>query len=98
MSEANGNAADYFIERHLREGRGERLAFTDPWRSLSYARLSDASARFAAGLADAGHEGERRLAPLMLDPSGFPIPVSGAPPAGDPPVPVHILPPTRLPP
>ena len=44
MSGANGNAADYFIERHLREGRGDRLAFADPWRSLTYAALSAASA------------------------------------------------------
>ena len=54
MDRANGNAADYFIERHLREGRGERLAFADPWRSLTYSGLSGASARFAAGLQAAG--------------------------------------------
>ena len=50
MTGADGNAADYFIERHLREGRGERLAFADPWRRLTYAELSAASARFAAGI------------------------------------------------
>lgn len=30
MTGSNGNAVDYFIDRHLREGRGERLAFADP--------------------------------------------------------------------
>ncbi|TMK32368.1 MAG: benzoate-CoA ligase family protein, partial [Alphaproteobacteria bacterium] len=91
MSEANGNAADYFIERHLREGRGGRLAFTDPWRSLSYAQLSDASARFAAGLAKAGIERERRIALLMLDTIDFPIAFWGALRAGIVPVPINTL-------
>src|SRR5204862_488011 len=91
MSEANGNAADYFIERHLREGRGEQLAFTDPWRSLSYAQLSDASARFAAGLAKAGIERERRIALLMLDTIDFPIAFWGALRAGIVPVPINTL-------
>src|SRR2546421_9722217 len=89
MSEANGNAADYFIERHLREGRGERLAFTDFWRSLSYAQLSDASAHFAAGLAEAGIQRERRIAPLILDTIDFPIAFWGALPAGVGPVAVN---------
>src|SRR5438067_10665778 len=91
MSEANGNAADYFIERHLREGRGERLAFTDLWRSLSYAQLSDASAHFAAGLAKAGIERERRIALLMLDTIDFPIAFWGALRAGIVPVPSNTL-------
>src|ERR1041385_4195746 len=91
MSEANGNAADYFIERHLREGRGERLAFADPWRTLSYAQLSDASARFATGLAKAGIERERRIALLMLDTIDFPIAFWGALRAGIVPVPINTL-------
>src|SRR5260370_40999426 len=61
MTNSNGNAADYFIDRHLREGRGDRLAFVDPWRSLTYAQLADAAARVAAGLRGPGIERERRL-------------------------------------
>jgi len=91
MSAANGNAADYFIERHLREGRGERLAFADSWRSLTYAQLSDASARFTAGLAKAGIERERRIALLMLDTIDFPIAFWGALRAGIVPVPINTL-------
>jgi hypothetical protein len=60
MSEANGNAADYFIERHLREGRGWRLAFTDPWRSLSYASFQ-MPRPFRDGI-EGRHERERRIA------------------------------------
>src|ERR1051325_1452370 len=96
MSEANGNAADYFIERHLREGRGERLAFADPWRTLSYAQLSDASARFATGLAKAGIERERRIALLMLDTIDFPIAFWGALRAGIVPVPINTLLPPEI--
>jgi hypothetical protein len=61
MTGTSGNAVDYFIDRHLREGRGGRLAFADPWRSLTYAGLAAASARFAAGLRDpeAGAAGRR---------------------------------------
>ena len=73
MSDQSGNAADYFIARHLREGRGDRIAFTDPWRSLTYAELGAASARFAAGLKAAGIERERRIALVMLDTVDFPI-------------------------
>ena len=91
MSEPNGNAADYFVARHLREGRGDRVAFTDPWRSLTYAKLDAASARFAAGLAAAGIERERRIALVMLDTIDFPIAFWGALRAGVIPVPINTL-------
>ena len=87
----DGNAADYFIARHLREGRGDRVAFTDPWRSLTYAELDAASARFAAGLAVAGIERERRIALVMLDTIDFPIAFWGALRAGVIPVPINTL-------
>jgi len=86
-----GNAADYFIARHLREGRGDRIAFTDPWRSLTYAELDAASARFAEGLKQAGIERERRIALVMLDTIDFPIAFWGALRAGVIPVPINTL-------
>src|SRR5436190_8463135 len=91
MTDANGNAVDYFIDRHLREGRGDRLAFADPWRSLTYAELAAASARFAAGLCAAGIERERRIALVMLDTVDFPIAFWGALRAGVVPVPINTL-------
>src|SRR6266550_3015392 len=91
MTESNGNAVDYFIDRHLREGRGDRLAVADPWRSLTYAELAAASARFAAGLRAAGIERERRIALLMLDTVDFPIAFWGALRAGVVPVPINTL-------
>src|SRR5437763_11556623 len=91
MTASNGNAVDYFVDRHLREGRGERLAFVDPWRSLTYAELADRSARFAAGLHATGIDRERRIALLMLDTIDFPIAFWGAIRAGVVPVPVNTL-------
>jgi 4-hydroxybenzoate-CoA ligase len=96
MNAADGNAADYFVDRHLREGRGERLAFADPWRSLTYRQLSDASARFASALAKAGIERERRIALLMLDTIDFPIAFWGALRAGVVPVPINTMLPTDI--
>src|SRR5438445_170051 len=79
------------IDRHLREGRGDRLAVVDPWRSLTYAELAAASARFAAGLRATGIERERRIALLMLDTVDFPIAFWGALRAGIMPVPINTL-------
>jgi 4-hydroxybenzoate-CoA ligase len=91
MTGSNGNAVDYFIDRHLREGRGDRLAVADPWRSLTYAELAAASARFAAGLRAAGIERERRIALVMLDTVDFPVAFWGALRAGVVPVPINTL-------
>jgi 4-hydroxybenzoate-CoA ligase len=91
VDEPNGNAADYFVARHLREGRGDRVAFVDPWRSLTYTELDAASSRFAAGLKAAGIERERRIALVMLDTIDFPIAFWGALKAGVIPVPINTL-------
>jgi 4-hydroxybenzoate-CoA ligase len=91
------NAADHFIDRHLREGRGERTVFTDPWRSLTYRDLRDAAARFGSGLLAAGIGPERRVALLLLDTVDFPIAFWGALRAGLVPVPINtLLPPEQV--
>ncbi len=91
MTDENGNAVDYFLDRHVREGRGDRIAFVDPWRSLTYGELAAASERFAAGLRAAGIERERRIALVMLDTVDFPIAFWGALRAGVVPVPINTL-------
>jgi 4-hydroxybenzoate-CoA ligase len=88
---SNGNAVDYFVDRHLREGRGEFVAFRDPWRSLSYAGLAEATHRFAGALREAGVEREHRIALLLLDTVDFPIAFWGALRAGVVPVPINTL-------
>src|SRR6266702_3531933 len=96
MTGSNGNAVDYFIDWHLRDGRGDRLAVADPCRSLTYAELAAASARFAAGLRAAGIERERRIALVMLDTIDFPIAFWGALRAGVVPVPINTLLPAHI--
>lgn len=91
MSQPNGNAADYFVARHVRDGNGARLAFIDPCGSLTYAELDARSARFAAALAAAGIARERRIALVMLDTIDFPIAFWGALRAGVIPVPINTL-------
>jgi 4-hydroxybenzoate-CoA ligase len=85
------NAVDWFIDRHVREGRGARLAFTDPWRGIDYATLQAETARFASALAAAGIGRERRLALVLHDSIDLPIAFWGAIRAGVIPVPVNTL-------
>ena len=79
---SNGNAADHFVDRHVRDENGARLAFSDPWRRLTYAGLRDASAAFAGALRAAGIAREQRIALLLLDTIDFPIAFWGALRAG----------------
>jgi benzoate-CoA ligase family protein len=88
---ANGNAVDYFIDRHEREGRSDVSAFRDPWRSLSYAELGEATRRFAGALREAGVARERRVALLLFDTVDFPIAFWGSLRAGVVPVPINTL-------
>jgi 4-hydroxybenzoate-CoA ligase len=87
----NGNAVHYFVDRHLAEGRGDVVVFRDPWRSLTYGALAEATRRFAGGLRDAGVARERRVAMLLLDTVDFPIAFWGAIRAGVVPVPINTL-------
>jgi 4-hydroxybenzoate-CoA ligase len=95
--DASGNAASWFLDRQLAEGRGGATAFIDPDRSLTYAALAEASARFAGSLQTAGIARESRLLMVMLDTVDFPIVFWGALHAGVVPVPVNtLLPPEQL--
>jgi len=87
----NGNAVDWFVDRHVRDGSGGRLAFQDPWRSLTYQSLQVATQRFAGALRRAGIERERRLVLLLQDTIDFPIAFWGALRAGIVPVPINTL-------
>ena len=88
---ANGNAVDWFVDRHPREGGGARIAFRDPWRSLTYGDLEIATRRFAGALRMAGVGRERRVVLLLQDTIDFPIAFWGALRAGVIPVPINTL-------
>lgn len=87
----NGNAVCWFVDRHVLEGNGARLAFRDPWRSLTYGDLATQSARFASGLLGAGVRQEHRVVLLLQDTIDFPIAFWGAMRAGAIPVPINTL-------
>jgi 4-hydroxybenzoate-CoA ligase len=86
-----GNAVDWFVDRHPRDGGGAQVAFQDPWRSLSYAALETATRQFAGALQNAGIGRERRVVLLLQDNIDFPIAFWGTMRAGAVPVPINTL-------
>ncbi|WP_299555173.1 benzoate-CoA ligase family protein [uncultured Tateyamaria sp.] len=87
------NAASYFVDRHVTEGRGAKLAFREvgTGRSLTYGALADASGRAGAAFLAADIRPEERVAMLVLDQIEFPILFWGALKAGVIPVPLNTL-------
>jgi 4-hydroxybenzoate-CoA ligase len=85
------NAAVDMIDRNVREGRGEKHAFIDPKRQLTYAELQSACARFADVLPRLGIPREHRIALIMLDTVDLPIVFWGAIRAGIVPIPLNTL-------
>ena len=92
----NANAIDFFVDRHVREGRGDATAFWDGTRALSYAALQTGTQRFAAALGAAGIGRERRVGLLLLDTVDFPVAFWGCLRAGVVPVPINTLLPPDL--
>ncbi|HRD79041.1 MAG TPA: benzoate-CoA ligase family protein [Hyphomicrobiaceae bacterium] len=85
------NAAVDMVDRHLAEGRGDKVAFIDPTRRLTYAELAAGCNRFANALPRLGIERERRIVQIMLDTVDFPIVFWGAIKAGVVPIPLNTL-------
>ena len=88
---AQGNAVEWFVDRHRQDGDGARLAFRDPWRSLTYAELETATRRFAGALRQAGIGREQRVVLLLQDTIDFPTAFWGAMRSGATPVPINTL-------
>jgi 4-hydroxybenzoate-CoA ligase len=83
------NAAAELLERNLAAGRGDRIAYIDPSRQVTYAQLN-AEARQAANLMRSlGLRREDRVAMIMLDTIEFPVTFLGAMLAGIVPIPIN---------
>jgi 4-hydroxybenzoate-CoA ligase len=90
-SKGNENAIDFFVDRQVREGRAEHIAFDDGERVLTYGALQAATFRFAGALAACGVGRERRVALLLADTVDFPVVFWGCLRAGAVPVPINVL-------
>ncbi len=86
-----GNAVNWFVDRHTSDGGGARVAFRDPWHSLTYAELEITTRQFAGALQAAGIGRERRILLLLQDTIDFPIAFWGALRAGVVPIPINTL-------
>jgi len=76
------NAAVDFVDRNVAEGRGDKTAFVDPSRNITYSELGNSVARIGPMLARLGLEQENRVALVLLDTVDFPILFWGAIRAG----------------
>jgi benzoate-CoA ligase family protein len=89
---ATFNAADYFVDRHLREGRGERVAIECGDERVTYARLAERVASIGRALTDRfGVRREERVILWLLDGPAFCYAFWGAIRVGAVPVPVNTL-------
>ena len=90
----NGNAADWFVDRHLKEERADKPAFVEAWeggRTQTYGALADRSARCASAFAGAGLRREERAAMFVLDQIEFLEVFWGALKAGVQPIALNTL-------
>src|SRR5262245_27663429 len=85
------NAATDFVDANVARGLGDKVAFTDCTRSLTYAQLQERSYRFAAALKAVGLREESRMILVFHDTVDYPVAFWGAIRAGIVPVPVNTL-------
>jgi benzoate-CoA ligase family protein len=85
------NAATYFIDRHLAEGRGEKIAIEADEARVSYRLLGEKVNRFGNALRQLGVRIEERVLLLLLDGPEFAFSFFGAIKIGAVPVPINTL-------
>ena len=84
------NAVSDFVDSHIAAGRGNKVAFVDPERSLTYGELQARSIRFANALRDLGIEPEQRVALLLNDTVDYPVAFWGTIRAGCVAIPLNV--------
>lgn len=72
------NAADYFVDRNIREGRGSKTAVLCEDRSMTYAEVRDGMNQLGNALKSLNVRMEDRVALLLLDTEIFPQAFFGA--------------------
>ncbi|AOY59274.1 MULTISPECIES: benzoate-CoA ligase family protein [Desulfococcus] len=72
------NAADYFVDRNIREGRKDKVAVVCEDRQLTYGQIQEGVNRIGNGLRALGVRMEERVALLLLDTEIYPQAFFGA--------------------
>ncbi|MCD4720870.1 MAG: benzoate-CoA ligase family protein [Desulfobacula sp.] len=85
------NAADYFVDRNIREGRKDKVAVLCEDRQMTYGRLEKEVNRFGNSLLSSGIRLEDRVAMLMLDTEFYPVVFFGSIKAGAVPICLNTL-------
>jgi benzoate-CoA ligase family protein len=85
------NAASFFVDRHVVEGRGGKVAFFHEEGELTYAGLQEMVNRAGNALRDLGVELEHRVLLLLLDSPAFLAAFWGAIKIGAVPIPVNTM-------
>jgi 4-hydroxybenzoate-CoA ligase len=85
------NATSDFVDANVSAGRGDKVAFKEGARTLTYGELQKETCRFASGLKALGFGHESRMVMLALDTIEFPIAFWGAIRGGVAPIPLNTL-------
>src|SRR6266700_28024 len=85
------NAAADFIDVNIARGLGDKVAFQDSERALTYSALQSQSFRFAAALRALGVRPEERIALILPDTIDYPVAFWGAVRAGIVVIPLNTL-------
>lgn len=91
MTPTTFNAADHLLDRHVRDGHGDRLAVVCGSTSLTYAALAEQTRRVAAGFLAIGVRPEERVMLCMADGVELLTGILGAMRLGAVPVPVSTM-------
>ncbi|MGD9766663.1 MAG: benzoate-CoA ligase family protein [Pseudolabrys sp.] len=91
MSATAYNAVTDLLDRNVDQGRGDKPAYIDPARTLTYGTLQAETRRLANLLERLGVRREERVGMIMLDTVEFPVVFLGAIRAGVVPVPLNTL-------
>jgi 4-hydroxybenzoate-CoA ligase len=85
------NAANDFVDANVSAGRGNKVAFKEGSRTLTYGDLQKDTCRFASGMKALGFGQETRVVLLALDVIEFPVAFWGAIRGGIIPIPLNTL-------
>lgn len=85
------NAAVDFVDRHVAQGRGPRVAFVEEGRTTTYAQLAELTARIATAVRGLGVVPEQRVVLCLHDTADFAAIFFGVIRAGAVAVPVNTL-------